>query len=80
MTVQPLSDKELRAIRRWHERRTPNGKICKQGDPWPCRTARFLATLDAKKAWGPSEIAAWYSDRNDRLDAEIAAKERVSEP
>jgi hypothetical protein len=70
---QPFSDEEIAALRQWHRRRryskTPE---CLQGDPWPCRTARFLATLDAMKPSKllPKEIARFYNEWNDRLEVE----------
>jgi len=71
MSVEPLSEKEIAAIREWHVKR-PYRRECMQGDPWPCRNARWLATLDAVRydASAPRQVAAYYRDWNDRLEAE----------
>jgi hypothetical protein len=72
----PFTQDEINAMREWHARKryakTPE---CRQGDPWPCRTARFLATLDAKGIFDPAAIAKFYGDWNERLEA--AATEAI---
>ena len=69
--VPVLSDRELVAIRAWHQKQ-PRRPVCKQGDPWPCRTARLLATLDAVRfdASAPKQIAKFYAEWNARLEAD----------
>jgi len=67
---QPFSAEEILALREWHQRRA-SGKACLQGDPWPCRTSRFLATLDAQS--NPAQVARFYSEWNQRIEAEQAA-------